>query len=99
MRLVASRRLRFEIIMSAIRPLDTITAEDLPAVGGNALSLGLMIGAGVPVPPGFCVTTEARRQLGDRPLTEDAGLRAEVLAAYQQLGGGSVAVRSSATAE
>src|SRR4029077_8100964 len=85
--------------MSEIRSLDTIAAEDLSMVGGKALSLGLMITAGLPVPPGFCVTTEAHRRLNGRPLAEDAGLHADVLAAYQRLGGGSVAVRSSATAE
>ena len=31
----------------------------LDLVGGKALNLGVMIGAGLPVPGGFCVTTEA----------------------------------------
>ena len=35
----------------------------LPVVGGKAANLGEMIRAGLPVPPGFCVTTEAYRQV------------------------------------
>src|SRR5205823_9826297 len=51
------------------------------------------IRAGLPVPEGFVVTTEAYRHSGNPRLDE------EIRAAYQALGGGLVAVRSSATAE
>ncbi|RKN03793.1 PEP/pyruvate-binding domain-containing protein [Streptomyces radicis] len=60
-------------------------------VGGKAAGLAALIRRGERVPDGFCVTTEAHRR-GEVP-------RAEVLAAYDELGGGPVAVRSSATAE
>ncbi|MFD9029657.1 PEP/pyruvate-binding domain-containing protein [Streptomyces sp. NPDC059567] len=60
-------------------------------VGGKAAGLAALIAMGERVPDGFCVTTEAHRS-GEVP-------RAEVLAAYDRLGGGPVAVRSSATAE
>ncbi|MGH3224391.1 MAG: PEP/pyruvate-binding domain-containing protein [Streptosporangiaceae bacterium] len=60
-------------------------------VGGKAAGLAALIRLGERVPDGFCVTTEAHRR-GEVP-------RAEVLAAYERLGGGPVAVRSSATAE
>ncbi|HEU4349562.1 MAG TPA: PEP/pyruvate-binding domain-containing protein [Actinoplanes sp.] len=60
-------------------------------VGGKAAGLGELIRLGERVPEGFCVTTEAYR-LGVVP-------EAEILAAYQRLGAGPVAVRSSATAE
>ena len=60
-------------------------------VGGKAAGLGELIRHGERVPPGFCVTTEAHR-LGVVPA-------AEVVAAYDELGAGPVAVRSSATAE
>lgn len=60
-------------------------------VGGKAAGLAGLIGMGERVPDGFCVTTEAYRS-GEVP-------RDEVLAAYERLGGGPVAVRSSATAE
>lgn len=60
-------------------------------VGGKAAGLAALIRMGERVPDGFCVTTEAHSR-GEVP-------RAEVLAAYERLGGGPVAVRSSATAE
>ena len=36
-----------------------ITAGDLPRVGGKGANLGTLTRAGIPVPPGYCVTTEA----------------------------------------
>jgi pyruvate,water dikinase len=38
---------------------DQLSAADLPRVGGKGANLGEMTQAGLPVPPGFCVTTEA----------------------------------------
>ena len=38
---------------------DQISATDLLRVGGKGANLGEMTRAGFPVPPGFCVTTEA----------------------------------------
>lgn len=38
---------------------DEYVEEDRPRVGGKNASLGTMMGAGLPVPPGFAVTTEA----------------------------------------
>lgn len=60
-------------------------------VGGKAAGLGALMRHGERVPPGFCLTTVAHRA-GEIP-TE------AILAAYHRLGGGPVAVRSSATAE
>ncbi|GAB3759676.1 PEP/pyruvate-binding domain-containing protein [Microlunatus parietis] len=60
-------------------------------VGGKAAGLAGLVHLGERVPDGFCVTTEAYAK-GVVP-------RAEVLAAYERLGGGPVAIRSSATAE
>ncbi|MEU4538601.1 PEP/pyruvate-binding domain-containing protein [Streptosporangium sp. NPDC023825] len=60
-------------------------------VGGKAAGLGGMIKADERVPDGFCLTTEAYTS---RDLPED-----ELVDAYERLGGGRVAVRSSATAE
>jgi len=37
-------------------------ASDVKLVGGKAAGLNEMIKAGIPVPPGFIVTTEAYRQ-------------------------------------
>ncbi|WBB69988.1 PEP/pyruvate-binding domain-containing protein [Micromonospora sp. WMMD812] len=60
-------------------------------VGGKAAGLGELVRLGERVPDGFCVTTAAH-QSGVLP-------EAEIAAAYRRLGGGPVAVRSSATAE
>ncbi|MEU8240911.1 PEP/pyruvate-binding domain-containing protein [Actinoplanes missouriensis] len=70
-------------------PLTQAVSRDL--AGGKAAVLGELIRAGETVPDGFVVTTEAYRR-GTIP-------RDEVAAAYARLGGGPVAVRSSATAE
>ncbi|MFQ5408011.1 MAG: phosphoenolpyruvate synthase [Anaerolineales bacterium] len=40
---------------------EKISAADLPLVGGKGANLGEMARAGLPVPPGFCVTTAAFR--------------------------------------
>jgi pyruvate,water dikinase len=77
--------------MSEVIPLDAIGSDDLPLVGGKALSLAQLLRAGLPVPPGFCVTTQAYRR-GELD-------REAIATAYRSLGEGSVAVRSSATAE
>ena len=71
--------------------LDAITPHMRDLVGGKAAGLAEVLRAGENVPPGFCVTTGAHRS-GEIP--EEA-----VAAAYERLGGGTVAVRSSATAE
>jgi rifampicin phosphotransferase len=41
--------------------LETVDGTMLGLVGGKAANLGELIGAGLPVPPGFCLTTEAYR--------------------------------------
>jgi pyruvate,water dikinase len=56
------------VFSSAFHPplvldLGGVHAAMLPLVGGKAANLGEMLGAGLPVPPGFCVTTEAYRQI------------------------------------
>ncbi len=43
--------------------LADIDAGMLPLAGGKAANLGELIRAGLPVPPGVCVTTEAYRQV------------------------------------
>ncbi|SCL38818.1 pyruvate, water dikinase [Micromonospora pallida] len=71
--------------------LSEATADLVELVGGKAVGLGELIRQGERVPDGFCVTTEAHR-LGVIP-------EAEIVDAYERLGAGPVAVRSSATAE
>ena len=71
--------------------LTHITPGTTGLVGGKAVGLGALMSAGERVPDGFCLTTEAYRS-GTVP-------ERAVLTAYERLGGGPVAVRSSATAE
>jgi rifampicin phosphotransferase len=82
--------------MSDLRTFSDITKADLDLVGGKGLSLGLLAGAGLPVPPGFCVTTNACRRARNEV---DPQLFEALAGAYRTLGAGLVAVRSSATAE
>lgn len=44
-----------------IVPLSEAGMADLPLVGGKGAQLGAMMQAGLPVPDGFCVSTEAFR--------------------------------------
>lgn len=50
-----------------IRFLDTLTAKDAATAGGKAASLGAMAKAGLPVPPGFCVTIDAYLEAASTP--------------------------------
>jgi phosphohistidine swiveling domain-containing protein len=47
--------------MSFIKSLAELGQADLLLAGGKAANLGVLIRAGLPVPPGFCVTTDAYR--------------------------------------
>src|SRR5215467_1990621 len=42
-----------------ILPLADLHRDALPLAGGKAANLGELLRAGLPVPPGFCVTTAA----------------------------------------
>jgi pyruvate,water dikinase len=68
-----------------IRPLADLRASDEGSFGGKSAALGELIDAGLPVPPGFALSTEA-------PLDDVAGH-------YRELGEPPVAVRSSAVGE
>ncbi len=84
-------------MIADIRTFEQISAGDVEIVGGKGLSLGLMAAAKLPVPPGFCITSDAHRR--DRAAGICNSLRQTIIEGYRQLGGGLVAVRSSATAE
>ncbi|MDF1489704.1 PEP/pyruvate-binding domain-containing protein [Tessaracoccus caeni] len=47
------------MITTSVFPLQTFGARDGAAVGGKAANLGEMLRVGMPVPPGFVVTTNA----------------------------------------
>ncbi|MBB6344499.1 PEP/pyruvate-binding domain-containing protein [Nonomuraea muscovyensis] len=93
--------------MTLVAPLPAFGRADLAEAGGKAANLGELARNGFPVPDGFVVTTAAYERavaehgdpghLARAPLRDE--LRAAVAAAYAALGGGPVAVRSSATAE
>src|SRR5205085_11987247 len=82
-----------------IRTFEQVTKSDGDVVGGKGLSLGLLAAAGMPVPPGFIVTSAAHRRLRGKPVALEPALSDAIATAYRDLGGGLVAVRSSATAE
>jgi phosphohistidine swiveling domain-containing protein len=96
-----------------VRPLTRITARDVAIAGGKGANLGELVSAGFPVPSGFVVTTDAyalaasgldtRDPASARARVREAAVPETVAAAvrdaYRALGGGPVAVRSSATAE
>lgn len=48
-----------------ILSFENIRANDLPLVGGKGANLGELTYAGFPVPPGFCLTTDAFTQFID----------------------------------
>jgi pyruvate, water dikinase len=71
-----------------IRALSDLRASDEGQFGGKSASLGELIAAGLPVPPGFALSSAAT----------EADLDG-VVAAYESLGAPAVAVRSSAVGE
>ncbi|MFG1943706.1 PEP/pyruvate-binding domain-containing protein [Nonomuraea sp. NPDC048826] len=93
--------------MTLVAPLRSFSRGDLALAGGKGANLGELIAGGFPVPGGFVVTTAAYALVAAGNVTrayfEDLeipdALRREILTAYRELGGGPVAVRSSATAE
>lgn len=81
---------------AAIVWFSEIGAAHVGQVGGKGLNLGLMTAAGLPVPPGFVIPQEFYRESRGALQPEQRPL---ILDAYRKLGGGSVAVRSSALGE
>ena len=78
-------------------PLDRVRATDIALAGGKGANLGELMAAGLPVPAGFVVTTDAYRRAAEgQPAPQDL---AAITAAYADLGEPLVAVRSSATIE
>lgn len=72
--------------------------RDATVVGGKAINLSRLIGAGFPVPGGFAITTTAFRA-AQRNAEMPADVIDAILTAYREMGSPVVAVRSSATAE
>jgi pyruvate,water dikinase len=65
-----------------VRPLDQLSRGDEPGFGGKSANLGELLAAGIPVPPGFALSTAAFETfvrdagLGDRIGSALAGLSA-----------------------
>ena len=76
---------------------DEIAESDADQVGGKGFELARMLAVGLPVPPGFVVTAEAYRSIHGKPWPES--FQSSLESAYSKLGGGIVAVRSSALGE
>lgn len=75
------------------RGLEELRARDADRFGGKSASLGELLHAGIPVPPGFAISTDAGEDLTDI-------LRRDIAARYGEMGDGvPVAVRSSALGE
>ncbi|MHC1560808.1 PEP/pyruvate-binding domain-containing protein [Actinomycetospora sp. C-140] len=101
--------------MEFVRTFAQVGAGDVALAGGKGANLGELVRAGLPVPPGVVLTTDAYAAFVDAAgldVTAVGDVRAaflgaavpvevarEVRAAYADLGAGPVAVRSSATAE
>ena len=93
---------------SMVLDLEDPAARDAAVVGHKAATLAVLKAAGFRVPAGFVIAADACGRLTSReeligevvpgePLPP--GLRKHIAAALARLGGGPVAVRSSATAE
>ncbi|OGE31659.1 hypothetical protein A2631_00740 [Candidatus Daviesbacteria bacterium RIFCSPHIGHO2_01_FULL_44_29] len=74
-----------------------LSKDNVKDAGGKGASLGEMTNAGIPVPPGFVITTDTYKNFYKQELPID--VQQEILAAFDQLGAERVAVRSSAVAE
>jgi pyruvate,water dikinase len=93
---------------STVVDLEDPAARDAAVAGHKAATLATLMAVGFRVPAGFVITADACGELtGHGQVTGEmvpgaplpAGLREQVAAALAHLGGGPVAVRSSATAE
>jgi len=74
----------------AVLWLEDVDADDVGTVGGKAASLGELIGAGLPVPPGFTVTAGTYRTF-----IEESGIDEELFAAVDVGPEDSAALRSA----
>jgi rifampicin phosphotransferase len=84
--------------MSYVMRFAELGRGDIAVAGGKGANLGELTRAGLPVPPGFVLTTAAYRDVGvGAPIPED--MAREITEAWVALGEVPVAVRSSATAE
>lgn len=84
--------------MKNIYSFQEITKDMSDIVGGKGASLGELSRAGVPVPPGFVITTNAYKEIRDH-VKKIEDFEQEILKSFDGLEVERVAVRSSAIAE
>src|SRR4051812_22106542 len=83
--------------MLDLLPFEEISESSAEQVGGKGFSLARTLAAGLPVPSGFVVTADAYRTMNGKEFPTEFQYSLE--RAYTKLGGGAVAVRSSALGE
>ena len=84
--------------MDFIKEFGQIGKRDSAIAGGKGASLGEMTQAGIPVPPGFVILSNAfEKFLVKKEMPKDVA--EEIKKSFRKLGAKQVAVRSSATAE
>jgi len=84
--------------MAIIVGLEETSASDLPLVGGKAGKLGELVREGLPVPPGFVVTTEAYQAFVDSTDLQQvlpAALRSIDLARSETVDAASARIRTA----
>ncbi|HUQ85740.1 MAG TPA: PEP/pyruvate-binding domain-containing protein [Candidatus Limnocylindrales bacterium] len=80
-----------------IKAFQQVSMFDVAVVGGKGASLGEMTKAGIQVPNGFVITTNAFKDFSKNEVS--TLFKDELIKAFDQLGTKRVAVRSSAIAE
>ena len=83
--------------MTYIKNFGEISKNDIKTVGGKGASLGELINAGIPVPPGFVITIEVFKNFKNKEIPQE--IIDEILNAFDNLRTQRVAVRSSAVGE
>lgn len=84
--------------MNYTKSFSQVSKEDVITVGGKGASLGELLHAGMPVPPGFVVLSSAYDRFKDEGKMP-SDIAEEIKKGFTELNTQRVAVRSSATAE
>lgn len=80
-----------------VKTFQQISKTDAATAGGKGSSLGEMTHAGIPVPDGFVITTNAYKYFSGKNFSE--AFKEEIFKSFNNLKSERVAVRSSAVAE
>lgn len=80
-----------------IKNFTELSKKDTQLAGGKGASLGEMTQVGIPVPPGFVITTKTFNKFFNTKITKE--IKEEILREFEKLNSDFVAVRSSASVE